>query len=208
HYIMPPPLIYTLFPYTTLFRSPQYIKAFLFNSNTEIEVPIKNTYTTFFEIQLNLKSIPEFKSDGINKIKIIYKKDDLFTEQILIEPRAKKSNTTLYKKIYPYNYKVDYTFGWGLFIKKQKIETIFDKINIENNKLIIETKKIDPNSMFKLKNYKESTIIGYKSNNQVIFDLNELSHSDSFFELNVFTNGLVSFNYTFRKKQIHLNLLI
>ena len=180
--------------------NPQYIKAFLFNSNTEIEVPIKNTYTTFFEIQLNLKSIPEFKSDGINKIKIIYKKDDLFTEKILIEPRAKKSNTTLYKKIYPYNYKVDYTFGWGLFIKKQKIETIFDKINIENNKLIIETKKIDPNSMFKLKNYKESTIIGYKSNNQVIFDLNELSHSDSFFELNVFTNGLVSFNYTFRKK--------
>src|SRR5699024_11538086 len=74
--------------------NPQYIKAFLFNSNTEIEVPIKNTYTTFFEIQLNLKSIPEFKSDGINKIKIIYKKDDLFTEKILIDRKSTRLNSS------------------------------------------------------------------------------------------------------------------
>lgn len=180
--------------------NPQYIKAFIFNDNTEIEVSIKNVHTTFFEIKINLNSISDFESDGINKIKLVYKKDGLFAEKILSEPGAQKNKTTLYKKIYPFNYKVDYTFGWDLFIKKQNIETIFNKINIKNNKLIIDTEKVDPNSTFKLKNYKESAIIGYKSNNRVIFNLNEIPHINRFFELSVLKNGLPSFNYTFRKK--------
>src|SRR5699024_6219563 len=57
---------------------PQYIKAFILNNNTEIEVPIKNTYASFFEIRLNMNFITEFEVGGINKIKITYKKDELF----------------------------------------------------------------------------------------------------------------------------------
>src|SRR5699024_2994503 len=62
-------------------------------------------------------------------------------------------------------------------------------------------------SIFKLKNYKGTTIIGYKSNKQVIFDLYEISHSNSFFELIVLKKGLISFNYTFRKKPEAFNFI-
>ncbi|MGO1632538.1 bifunctional glycosyltransferase/CDP-glycerol:glycerophosphate glycerophosphotransferase [Staphylococcus equorum] len=178
----------------------QYIKVFIFNEKSEKEVSISNIHTTLFEIKLNLSDIPNFEAEGLNKIKIVYKKDELFTEKILSEPGASKNKTTLYKKQYPNNYKVDYTFGWDLFIKKQNIETIFHKVSIEKDKLIIETEKIDANSVFKLKNYKEQTIVGHTLNNQIIFNLNEIPKNDRFFELSVLKNGLLSFNYTFRKK--------
>lgn len=173
------------------------IEAYIFNENRQIDIPIKNINSSTYEIILDLKEIPDFSDGGLNKIKIKYTKDGLCGEKVLSEPGDKKAKTSLIKKNQGNSYRVNYTFGWELFIEKRNIDTIFNNVDIVGNKMIIDTMKIDQNSVFKLKNYRESAIIGHIVGHQIIFDLNEISQNDRLFELTVLKNGIISYNYEF-----------
>ncbi|MFG0935270.1 hypothetical protein ACF91D_31985, partial [Staphylococcus sp. 231237_7MaSpsaltlick] len=97
--------------------------------------------------------------------------------------------------------------GWELFIEKENLENIFKDLFIENNNLIIDTLKIDKDSVFKLKNYREETITGYVKNQQIIFDLANIRNNDRLFELTVIKNGLNTYNYKFKKRTKYFNFI-
>ena len=136
--------------------NPKHIHAFVFNNTNEIEIPINHVELNTYELVVDLKKIASFNHVGLNKIKIIYEYDNVYYEKILSEPGngSAKVNT----KIQNINYRINYSFGWELFIEKQKLENVFNNFFIENDNLIINTFKIDKDSIFKLKNYHKQTI--------------------------------------------------
>ena len=107
--------------------------------------------------------------------------------------------TALLKKDEKFSYRVNYTFGWELFIEKELISNLFNNVNVINDKLVIDAVKIDENSEFKLKNYREKTISGYVINDQIVFDLNEIQQSNRLYELTILKNGLTTYNNKFMK---------
>src|SRR5699024_8794602 len=106
---------------------------------------------------------------------------------------------TLMMKSGNFNYRINYTFGWDLFIEKQKIDNVFETVNIIDNKLIIYANRIDNESTFKLTNYREQDINAEVEGNQIIFNLKNIKNDNRLFELNVKKNGLNSYNYKFVK---------
>ena len=185
--------------------NPKHIHAFVFNNTNEIEIPINHVELNTYELVVDLKKIASFNHVGLNKIKIIYEYDNVYYEKILSEPGngSAKVNT----KIQNINYRINYSFGWELFIEKQKLENVFNNFFIENDNLIINTFKIDKDSIFKLKNYREQTITGYVKNQQIIFDLTNIQNHDRLFELTVIKNGLATYNYKFNKVPKYFNFL-
>src|SRR5699024_11743041 len=96
---------------------------------------------------IELKKLTIFNHGSINKIKLIFEYDNIYCEKILSEPGD--GNTKFNKKIQNINYRINYSFGWELFIEKENLENIFKDLFIENNNLIIDTLKIDKDSVFK-----------------------------------------------------------
>lgn len=175
------------------------LKAFLVNENEEIEISIKNKESSLFEIIADVESLTKRNEHGQNKIKLVYNHNDLYTEKIVSEPGSSKSQSTLMRKSGNFNYKVNYTFGWDLFIEKEEIDTIFDNIDIKDNKLIVYTNSIDRTSTFKLENYLEQAIVGEIVDNKIIFDLKNIKDDNRLYELNVKKNSVASYNYKFEK---------
>ncbi|OEL01084.1 hypothetical protein AST12_11075 [Staphylococcus succinus] len=175
----------------------KHIHAFVSNNINEIEIPINHVQLSTYELIVDLKKLAPFNYGGLNKIKLKYEYDNIHYEKILSEPGNK--NAVINKKIQNFNYRINYSFGWELFIEKQNIENIFKDLFIENDSLIIDTLKIDEDSIFKLKNYREQTITGYVENQRIVFDLTNISNHDRLFELIVIKNGLTTYNYKFKK---------
>ncbi|QMU10159.1 CDP-glycerol glycerophosphotransferase family protein [Mammaliicoccus lentus] len=175
------------------------LKAFIVNGNNETALDIKNNSTSIVEIIIDVDLLTELHKSGQNKIKLVYNHNDLYTEKILSEPGTSKRKSTLVKKSENFNFRVNYTFGWDLFIEKQKIDTIFENVDIKDDKLIIYTKCIDSMSTFKLENYREQDIVGKVENNKIIFNLKDIKCDNRMFELNVKKKGLPSYNYKFEK---------
>lgn len=183
----------------------KHIHASVFNNINEIEIPIKHVELSTYELVVDLKKLAPFNHGGLNKIKLIYEYDNIYCEKILSEPGD--GNTKFNKKIQNINYRINYSFGWELFIEKENLENIFKDLFIENNNLIIDTLKIDKDSVFKLKNYREETITGYVKNQQIIFDLANIRNNDRLFELTVIKNGLNTYNYKFKKRTKYFNFI-
>src|SRR5699024_38569 len=112
------------------------LKAFIVNGNNETALDIKNNSTSIVEIIIDVDLLTELHKSGQNKIKLVYNHNDLYTEKILSEPGTSKRKSTLVKKSENFNFRVNYTFGWDLFIEKQKIDTIFENVDIKDDKLI------------------------------------------------------------------------
>lgn len=186
---------------TTLINNLDFdcLKAFLINGNNETELEIKNNSASIVEIIINVELLTELHRSGQNKIKLVYSYNELYTEKLLSEPVTNKSKSTLIKKSGNFNYRVNYTFGWDLFIEKQKIDTIFEDVDIKDDKLIIYTKCIDNMSTFKLENYREQDIVGKVEGNKIIFNLKDIKRDNRMFELKVKKKGLPSYNYKFEK---------
>lgn len=177
----------------------KYFSAYITTAKTNEEVHIDHIKDDLYIIMIDLNEISEFYEGNINKVIIKYIKDDLCIEKTLSEPGGLKSNTTLLKKDDQYNYRVNYTFGWELFIEKEEISNIFNNVIISGNKLIIDAMKIDQHSVFKLVNRSEKSIVGHVVNHQIVFDLDEITQHNRLFELLVLNNGLISYNYKFIK---------
>ncbi|WP_436895096.1 CDP-glycerol glycerophosphotransferase family protein [Mammaliicoccus sciuri] len=177
----------------------EYLTAQLFNKNTETKIRIKNLENDLYELSIDLKIIGQLSIDGLNKIKIIYNNNGLNSEKVLSEPGKNKSLTTLLVKHKNFNYRINYSFGWELFIEKEPINTIFKDTNIIDNKLIIFANHIDKYSTFRLKNYREQSVVGNIKDNTISFDLNYLKKDNRLFELSVQREGLKSHNYKFQK---------
>ncbi|XVL33725.1 hypothetical protein AAA447_13550 [Staphylococcus equorum] len=181
----------------------KYFSAYITTAKTNEEVHIDHIKDDLYIIMIDLNEISEFYEGNINKVIIKYIKDDLCIEKTLSEPGGLKSNTTLLKKDDQYNYRVNYTFGWELFIEKEEISNIFNNVIISGNKLIIDAMKIDQHSVFKLVNRSEKSIVGHVVNHQIVFDLDEITQHNRLFELLVLNNGLISYNYKFIKMPKH-----
>src|SRR5699024_11615032 len=126
-----------------------YLKAFIINSSDKTEVVINKNDSSLYEIIIDVEILTELHKNGQNKIKLVYSHNDLYTEKILSEPGSSKYESTLMMKNGNFNYRINYTFVWDLFIEKQKNDNVFETINIIVNKLIIYENRID----------KESTLI-------------------------------------------------
>ncbi|WP_183117383.1 CDP-glycerol glycerophosphotransferase family protein [Brochothrix thermosphacta] len=175
------------------------IQAYVFNDFNEQKIEFEKNEKNLLTLNINLEKITEYAKGGLSRVKLEYKKGEITHEKILGEPGGTCQKTTLLKKIKNSNYRVNYSFGWDLFIEKQTIDNIFEKINIIGNQLIINTKKIDSESIFKLKNYRESAITSTVKNNKIIFHLPSTMKPDRLFELSVMKNGVESYNYQFNK---------
>lgn len=175
------------------------VSAFIFNDAKEQEIEINNISIGSYELSIDLKQIDEFSDSGLNKIKLKYQRGNIVSEKILREPGSLKTKTTLLQKDEKFSYRVNYTFGWELFIEKEPINNIFNNVNITKNKLVIDAVKIDESSVFKLKNGREKDILGYVISNQIVFDLNEIEHSNRLYELTILKNGLTAYNNKFIK---------
>jgi len=176
-----------------------YLKAFIINSSDKTEVVINKNDSSLYEIIIDVEILTELHKNGQNKIKLVYSHNDLYTEKILSEPGSSKYESTLMMKSGNFNYRINYTFGWDLFIEKQKIDNVFETVNIIDNKLIIYANRIDNESTFKLTNYREQDINAEVEGNQIIFNLKNIKNDNRLFELNVKKNGLNSYNYKFVK---------
>jgi CDP-glycerol glycerophosphotransferase len=183
----------------------EHIYAYILNNNSEIEIPINHVDLNTYELVIDLEKIGLFNDAGLNKIKLVYQYENIYCEKILSEPGNK--NTTLNKKTRDFHYKIDYSFGWELFIKKENIDTIFNNISVSENKLVIDAFKIDNESIFQLKNYREQTITGNVKNKQIIFDLNNIQTHDRLFELDVLKKGITTNNYKFNKMPKYFNFI-
>ncbi|MCD8879439.1 CDP-glycerol glycerophosphotransferase family protein [Staphylococcus kloosii] len=183
----------------------QYIHAYIFNNSSEMKIPINHLELNTYELIVDLDKVANFNEAGLNKIKLVYKHEDIYFEKILSEPGNK--NTKLDKKTKSHHYKIDYSFGWDLFIKKEDIHTIFNNVYINQNKLFIDAYKIDEESVFQLKNYREQTVTGYVRNEQIVFDLTNIKNHDRLFELSVIKNGITTNNYKFNKIPKYFNFI-
>ncbi|MDT0702584.1 glycosyltransferase [Mammaliicoccus sciuri] len=132
-----------------------FIKASLVNDKKEQEIKIYKEIDNSYNLIIPTSHIDNYSNFGHTKVKLTYSKDGLCTEKILSEPGNDKFKTTLLIKNRNYNYRVNFNFGWELLIEKQEINTIFERVQIIEQKLYIYAENIDPNAIFKLKNYRE-----------------------------------------------------
>jgi len=150
------------------------LSALIFTSKKEKNIDIKLKENNIYEIIIGIEDISKFQDSGLNKIKLIYNEGSLYNEKILGEPGSGVVNTTLLKNVGNYSYRVNYNFAWELFIEKQKISNVFTGLYVKDNNLVFEAEQIDTESVFKLKNHREQSIIGEVLKNSIIFDLDQI----------------------------------
>ncbi|MEB6231489.1 CDP-glycerol glycerophosphotransferase family protein [Mammaliicoccus sciuri] len=184
-----------------------FIKASLVNDKKEQEIKIYKEIDNSYNLIIPTSHIDNYSNFGHTKVKLTYSKDGLCTEKILSEPGNDKFKTTLLIKNRNYNYRVNFNFGWELLIEKQEINTIFERVQIIEQKLYIYAENIDPNAIFKLKNYREQSIVGVVENNTIIFDLRKIPKDNRLFELKILKDGLHTYNYKFKKMPKFFNFI-
>ncbi|RTX82269.1 CDP-glycerol glycerophosphotransferase family protein, partial [Staphylococcus piscifermentans] len=175
------------------------LSAFIYNDNENKEIQIRKKDERLYEIKIPTEIIPTTNHSSLNKIKLIYQDGDLYNEKVLSEPGANSKATTVNKKTEKWSYKLDYTFSWELYISKENITNVFDNLDIQDNNLIIKAAHIDPNSQFKLKNFREKPIIGEVHGDEIVFNLNDFEAIHRLFELEVSNNGVQTRNFKFSK---------
>lgn len=175
------------------------LSALIFTSRKEKNIDIKPKENNIYEIIIGIEDISKFQDSGLNKIKLIYNEGSLYNEKILGEPGSGVVNTTLLKNVGNYSYRVNYNFAWELFIEKQKISNVFTGLYVKDNNLIFEAEQIGTESVFKLKNHREQSIIGEVLKNSIIFDLDQIIHDNRLYRLTILQNGITSHNYKFNK---------